>query len=87
MERPAGASKRCGHIEKHYYYVQDKIKTRMKLAHIDQSQMIADILTKPLGGTKFKEFRDFILHDLPDEVTLSAEEVVLDTRTIRSLSS
>ena len=82
MGRPAGASKKLGHIEKHYYFVQDKIQQRMKLGHLHSEYMPADILTKPLGATKFAQLRDEILTDLPDEYRRHGHEHMADIRTM-----
>ena len=80
MERPAGSSKKLGHIEKHYYFVQDKIATRMKLGHVHSEFMPADILTKPLGGTRFAQLRDMLLVDLPDSCLPHENEHMADLR-------
>ena len=80
MERPAGASKKLGHIEKHYYFVQDKIESRMKLGHVHSEYMPADILTKPLGGTKFAQLRDMVLVELPVHYKVDHEEQLTDLR-------
>ena len=80
IRRPAGSSKKLGHIEKHYYYIQDKVKARMKVGHVHTEYMLADILTKPLRRQRFCELRDKLLHELPEEYYDESTKFIVDER-------
>ena len=55
-------SMRTKHISMRYFTVCDYIKEgNIVVKWISTKQMLADILTKPLGGTVFKALRDIIL--------------------------
>jgi hypothetical protein len=57
------SSKRTRHINIRYYFVTDRIeKGDVKVEYCPTSQMIADFFTKPLQGTLFNTFRDFIMN-------------------------
>ena len=61
------------HIAIRYFFVNDRIKSNeVELRWIATQDMIADILTKPIQGSKFKELRALLLNwndEVPDEDT------------------
>ena len=57
------SSKRTRHINIHYFYITDKVRNGdFKIEHCPTDDMIADFMTKPLMGVKFKKFRKWILN-------------------------
>ncbi len=48
----------------------------IKCNHIDTNLMIADLLTKPMGGAKFREFRRTIMmnYDMEDMLNEESDE-------------
>ena len=49
---------RTKHIEVHYHFVRKKVLSKeVDLSHVSTTEQIVDILTKPLGRTKFEKFR------------------------------
>ncbi len=47
----------------------------IKCEHIETNLMVADLLTKPMGGAKFKEFRRIMMnYDLVDVENEETEE-------------
>ena len=56
-------SKRSRHINIRYFYLKDKVDTgELELEYLATDEMIADILTKPLQGEKFKFLRGKLLN-------------------------
>ena len=53
-------SKHC--IEKINFIRQEIQRSTISLVHMPTENMIADILTKPLGKEKFNQFRDTMLN-------------------------
>ena len=50
------------HIDIRYFFVKDRIDNKeMKIVYCPTENMLADYLTKPLGGSLFKLFRDVIM--------------------------
>ncbi|KAL3698464.1 hypothetical protein R1sor_012540 [Riccia sorocarpa] len=50
---------RTKHIETHYHFVREQVSQKtVNLVHIPTRQQLADILTKPLGPTRFQKLRD-----------------------------
>ena len=53
---------RTKHIDVRHFWVRELVKTGIiRMQHIDTDKNIADFLTKPLVGQKFRAFRDAIL--------------------------
>jgi len=51
-------SDRTRHIKMHYFFMKDQIERgEVKLVYVPTHKMIADILTKPLGGELFRKLR------------------------------
>ena len=45
-----------------YFAIKDSInKGYLKVMHLGTNQMLHDFFTKPLQGSKFRDFRDLIL--------------------------
>ena len=62
-ERGAAASQRSKHIATRYFWVKDRISVgEIKLEYLPTSQMLADVLTKPLQGELFRKLRDELLN-------------------------
>ena len=56
-------SDRTKHIAVRFYFVADRIKNgEIKVEYLNTGQMIADILTKPLQGSRFVELRKRLLN-------------------------
>ena len=57
------SGKKTRHIEIWYYFITDHIKRQnIRLAYCPTEEMISDFFTKPLQGSQFRKFRDFILN-------------------------
>jgi Reverse transcriptase (RNA-dependent DNA polymerase) len=57
-----GNSNKSRHIDIRYFFVTDRLKQgHLRVKHLGTSDMIADILTKPLTGTIFAKLRDLLL--------------------------
>jgi hypothetical protein len=55
---PCVTSRRTKHIDVRYWYVNAQVQNEVvKLAYLPSSDMIADILTKPLGRIQFTKLR------------------------------
>ena len=56
------AGKRSRAINIRYFFITDQVaKGNVKIEHCPTDVMVADFMTKPLQGTKFREFRKSIL--------------------------
>ncbi|CAL1681010.1 unnamed protein product [Lasius platythorax] len=50
--------KRTKHVEVKYHFVREKYQENaIRIEHANTENMIADIMTKPLGRQKFEKFR------------------------------
>lgn len=50
--------KRTKHVEVKYHFVREKYQEgAVRIEHANTEDMIADIMTKPLGRQKFEKFR------------------------------
>ena len=57
------SGKKTWHIEIRYYFITDQIKRKnIRLTYCPTEAMISDFFTKPLQGSHFRKFRDFILN-------------------------
>ena len=55
--------KRSCHINIRYFYIKDCLdKGYLSIEHCGTDDMIADIMTKPLQGIKFRKFQRMILN-------------------------
>jgi hypothetical protein len=56
-------SKRSRHINIKYFYLKDPVDNgEFEVDYISTDEMLADVLTKPLQGEKFRVFRDKLLN-------------------------
>jgi KUP system potassium uptake protein len=56
--RGSGSFKRTKHIHVRYFWIHEQVKNGvMKLVYTPTLEMVADVLTKPLAGDKFKGLR------------------------------
>ena len=64
----ASSSKRTRHLNIRYYFLSDRIANgELRVEYCPTNDMIADYYTKPLQGTKFREFRKLIMNLNEDE--------------------
>jgi hypothetical protein len=57
-----GTFKRTKHIKVRFFWLKDLIDNgELNICYTCTSEMVADILTKPLVGTKFKYLKDKLL--------------------------
>ena len=71
-------AKKNRHIEIRYYYIiMDHIKCKnIRLDYCPTEAMVSDFYTKPLQGSQFRKFRDFILNLDNDERPVGPQECV-----------
>ena len=51
--------RRLKHVDIRYHFIREYVESkRVNIVYISTNEMIADILTKPLGRTKFELFRN-----------------------------
>lgn len=59
----ASSSRRTRHIAIRYFFVTDKVKSgEATIEYCPTDKMLADLLTKPLQGSKFLDFRQQLLN-------------------------
>ncbi len=59
----ASSGKRTRHINIRYFFVADRVKSNeVSIEYFPTETMLADYLTKPLTGTKFRWFRNKVLN-------------------------
>ena len=64
----ASSSKRTRHMNIRYFFVADVQKRKhITITHCPTDEMIGDFFTKPLGGAKFRRFRNIIMNISHDE--------------------
>ena len=57
------AGKRSRHINIRYFFISDmKEKGQLSIRYCPTDKLVADYMTKPLHGSKFKEFRQQIMN-------------------------
>lgn len=62
--------KRTRHLNIRYYFVTNRIhQSEVSIVYCPTDDMIADVMTKPLQGSKFKQFRRVLLN-LDDELDI-----------------
>ena len=69
------------HINIRYFFVADRVASKeVKVEYCPTGAMIADYFTKPLQGTLFRKFRDFIMNvdPLPTLTSLVDRRSVLE---------
>ena len=69
------SGKKTRHIEIRYYFITDHVKcNNIRLAYCPTEAMVSDFYTKPLQGSQFRKFRDFILNIDHDERLVGPQE-------------
>jgi hypothetical protein len=64
----ASSGKQTRHINIRYFFVADRVKSKeVSIEYCPTSTMVADYLTKPLFGAKFRWFRDQVLNIQPKD--------------------
>ena len=59
----ASSSKRSRHLNIRYYFLSDRIANgELRVKYCPTDNMVADFFTKPLQGSKFREFRKIIMN-------------------------
>jgi hypothetical protein len=62
------SGKRTRHINIRYFFVTDRIaNNELTIEYCPTKEMIADFFTKPLQGTPFRMFRDWIMNANPND--------------------
>ena len=60
----ARGRKNMKHLQARFFFTKDRVeKGEVTLEHLSTDQMPADLLTKPLQGSKFEEFRNVLLNN------------------------
>lgn len=72
----ASSGKRTRHLNIRYFFVTDRIhQNEVSIVYCPTDDMIVDVMTKPLQGSKFKRFRRILLN-LDDDVDIYVPDVV-----------
>jgi hypothetical protein len=63
-----GCPGKSRHLRVRWHFIRELLEDNfIKCEHIDTNLMVADVLTKPMGGAKFREFRRLMMnYDLED---------------------
>jgi len=70
-EKGRAINENSKHINVRYFFVKDRIeKGEIKIEYLPTSQMIADMLTKPLQGNVFRTLRNLVLNISDDRLEL-----------------
>ena len=63
IDRGCSASERTRHVNIRYFWVKDRVDSgEIKIIYLPTEDMIADVLTKPMQGEKFLNFRASLLN-------------------------
>ncbi len=63
IERGRPASERTRHVAIRFFFIKDRVDSKeIKMEYCPTSDMVADILTKPLQGAQFYKLRDKLLN-------------------------
>ena len=69
LEQGTGSFKRAKHIKVRYFWLKDLIdEEEIVLKYIPSEELVADLLTKAITGTKFKYLRAKLLGE-PNEAS------------------
>lgn len=69
------SEKRAKHVDIRYHYIKDLVeKKEIELLYCPTQEMLADVLTKPLQVTRFKELRKKIGMRSMADVTMTGQE-------------
>jgi hypothetical protein len=55
-------SQRTKHIDIRYFFLRDRINNGIEIVHTTTANMVADILTKPIGGHQFQVLRNLLMN-------------------------
>ena len=81
MRNGRSNSERTHHVDIRYFFQHDRISTGdIDIVYLPTTDMIADILTKPLQGKLFKKLRKELLNTTPPTLTY-AEDCKTEDRT------
>ena len=71
------SGKKTRHIEIRYYFITDHVRRKnIKIACCPTEEMVSDFFTKPLQGSQFRRFRNFILNIDHDGGPVGPQECV-----------
>ena len=60
-----GCPGKSRHMRVRWHFISEMIESNyLRYEHIDTNLMVADILTKPMGGSKFRELRGIMMNCL-----------------------
>jgi hypothetical protein len=66
-KRGEGYVGKSRHMRVRYYHIAEQVENNeLDLDRLDTVKMVADILSKPGGGSNFKELVSHIVKDMPD---------------------
>ena len=69
------ARQRTRHLNVRYFFARDKIKSKeIIIEHKPTNDMIADLMTKPVGGATFHNLRFKMLGGKPDCMTQNSDQ-------------
>ena len=84
-KKGSGTFKRAKHIKVRWFWVKDLVDLKLiVIEYLCTDEMIADVLTKPVLGTKFRYFQAKLLgwYNLPEKETLEEEKTVEDEKVL-----
>jgi len=66
-ERGEGYVGKSRHMRVRYYHIAEQVENNeLDLERLETTKMVADIMSKPGGGSNFKELVSYIVKDMPD---------------------
>jgi hypothetical protein len=82
----ASSSKRTRHLNIRYFFVHDRIEAKeVRVEYCGTDDMVADFFSKPLQGSIFKKFRDFIMNVSPSGNQTNADPLSQSVEDHRSV--
>jgi hypothetical protein len=66
-ERGEGYVGKSRHMRVRFYHIAEQVENNeLDLERLETTKMVADIMSKPGGGSNFKELVSYIVKDMPD---------------------
>jgi KUP system potassium uptake protein len=82
----ASSSKRTRHLNIRYFFIHDRISAKeVRVEYCPTEEMVADFFSKPLQGSLFRKFRDFIMNISSPVQSLQSDPLNSSSKDHRSV--